>query len=113
MNPTDESLKIALKRGPQDLISSYLSNINSYKSNITQKEKQILQFKEYIKNFSSVNLNFTNQSNLYEQVQNGNFKLAYFDSKRTNSPQPANSITRVPLNRKQQTHQGLNNQFIK
>lgn len=101
-------------------ILEYDNNINSYTTNIMNNEKQIKQFenqlfqwKSKLESFTKVDLTFSNQNEIYEDISNGKFILAYFEAKRENNPTVPSAIQNVNINQKNNTDtKNIHKQFI-
>jgi len=78
-------------------IKSYHSNILTQKNNIKNYENRISSAEKTIKDFSKVDLVFSNQNEIYENIVNRKFILAYFAAKRENKPTVANAIQNINL----------------
>jgi predicted ATP-binding protein involved in virulence len=93
-------------------IQSYTSNIINEKTNIQSYENQISQWQKQIDDFSKVELVFSNQSEIYENIVNGKFILAFFKAKRHNEPTIPNTPTKQTFQPKYQTTAELNKTFL-
>ena len=78
-------------------IKSYHSNILTIKNDIKSYENSISDFEKAIKDFSKVDLVFSNQNEIYENIVNRKFILAYFEAKRENKPTVVNAIQNINL----------------
>ncbi|CAA6801522.1 MAG: RecF/RecN/SMC family protein [uncultured Sulfurovum sp.] len=85
-------------------VSQIENNIKSYNANIINEKKNITQYENHIKNsqkqindFSKVDLSFSNQNEVYENIVNRKFILAYFAAKRENKPTVVNAIQNIGL----------------
>jgi len=79
-------------------IKSYNANLINSKSQIKKFEVQITQWNKQIEDFSKVNLIFSNQSEIYENIVNRKFILAFFEAKRDNTPTVSSAIQNINLN---------------
>ncbi len=93
-------------------IKSYTSNIINDKTNIQNWEKQIIQWQKQIDDFSKVELMFSNQSEIYENIVNGKFILAFFKAKRQNEPTIPQTPTKQIFQQKYLTNADLNKTFV-
>lgn len=93
-------------------IKSYASNIINDKTNIQNYEKQIIQLQKQIDEFSKVELIFSNQSDIYENIVNGKFILAFFKAKRQNEPTIPQTPTKQIFQQKYLTTADLNKTFV-
>jgi len=94
-------------------IKSYHSNIINCKSKISRYKTDIINWQKQIDEFAKVNLVFSNQSEIYEDIANGKFILAYFEAKRENNPTVPNAIQNVNINQKNSTDtRSIHKQFI-
>lgn len=93
-------------------IQSFTSNIINEKTNIQNYENQIIQWQKQIEDFSKVELTFSNQSEIYENIVNGKFILAFFKAKRHNEPTIPQTPTKQEFQAKYQTTYELNKTFL-
>lgn len=93
-------------------IKSYASNIINDKTNIQNYENQIIQWQKQIDDFSKVELIFLNQSEIYENIVNGKFILAFFKAKRQNEPTIPQTPTKQIFQQKYLTNADLNKTFV-
>lgn len=95
------------------------SNIKSYNVNILNAKKQISSLKnaiidlqKQIDNFSKVDLIFSNENEVYKNIVNGTFILAYFKAKRENKQTVPQTPTKQSFQTKYDTNFELNKTFL-
>lgn len=93
-------------------IQSYTSNIMNEKTNIKNFENIIIQWKKEVDDFSKVELIFSNQSEIYENIVDGKFLLAFFEAKRHNEPTIPQTPTKQIFQPNYQTTDKLSNTFL-
>ncbi|WWW10905.1 AAA family ATPase [Arcobacter cryaerophilus gv. pseudocryaerophilus] len=94
-------------------IKSYEANILNHKSNINIWKKNILNCEQLINSFSKVNLLFSNSTEIYENIVQGKFILAFFEAKRENAPIVPDSIRNIDISTINQTDtKNIHKQFI-
>lgn len=81
-------------------IESYKNNIESNKVNIANWEDNIVKCKLAIENFSNIEISFSNQQDLYQFTQSGEYIMAFFEAKRQNNPTTPNGINKIDLSKK-------------
>lgn len=97
----------------ENSIKSYQSNILNERNKIKDNEKNILNYQKRVDDFSKVNLIFSNQSEVYTDIVERKFILAYFGAKRDNTPTVSTSIKNIKLNTNNTTDTKiLHKQFI-
>ncbi len=93
-------------------LRSYNSNILSENNKIESYEQNISQWKKQIADFSSVELYFSNESEIYGSIINGNFLLAYFEAKRKTQARIPQTVTKQVFQVKYPTAPSLSQTFI-
>lgn len=94
-------------------IKSYETNILNHKSNVNIWNKNILNCEQLINSFSKVNLLFSNSTEIYENIVQGKFILAFFEAKRENAPIVPDSIRNIDISTINQTDtKNIHKQFI-
>ncbi|MFZ2967640.1 MAG: ATP-binding protein [Sulfuricurvum sp.] len=93
-------------------IQSFTSNIINERTNIQSYENQIIQGQKQIDDFSKVELIFSNQWEIYENIVNGKFILAYLDISRLNKPNDVKTPTKQEFKAKYSTTEVLNKTFL-
>lgn len=93
-------------------IKSYNQNILTAKNNIKNYELSIKSREKQIKNFSNIDLVFSNQSDIYENIVNGKFILAFFKAKRENKSNPVSNPTKQIFRQKYSTKEELNKTLL-
>jgi len=78
-------------------IKSYNANITNETKNIAKYKNEIENLKQKIENFSKVDLTFSNQNEIYTDIVNRKFILAYFAAKRENKPRVTTAIQNINL----------------
>ncbi|EJF07522.1 putative ATP-binding protein involved in virulence [Thiovulum sp. ES] len=86
--------------------------ISDLQNNILYSKRAIENWQEQVEEFSNLDLNF-NQTEVYNEISNGSFILAFFQAQRMNKPTVPKSIENVNLPKKNQTATTLHMQFIK
>jgi len=93
-------------------LRSYNSNILNENNNIKKYEDQIKQWEKQIADFSSVELYFSNENEIYGNIINGNFLLAYFEAKRRTQASMPQTVTKQVFQMKYPTTPSLSQTFI-
>lgn len=93
-------------------IQSYTSNIMNEKTKIKNFENVIIQWKKEFDDFSKVELIFSNPSEIYENIDDGKFLLAFFEAKRHNEPTIPQTPTKQIFQPNYQTTDKLSNTFL-
>ena len=94
-------------------VKSYQSNILNDRNKIIGSEKRITLYQKQVDDFSKVNLIFSNESEIYTDIVERKFILAYFEAKRENTPTVSTSIKSIKLDTKNTTDtKQLHKQFI-
>lgn len=76
---------------------SYNTNIINAKTQIKSLKYRIYYSQKEIDNFTKVDLTFSNQSDIYENIVNRKFILAFFSAKRANTPSISPAIQNINL----------------
>jgi len=97
----------------ENSIKSYQSNILNEKNKIKDYEKRIVSYQKQVDDFSKVNLIFSDESEIYTDIVERKFILAYFEAKRENTPIVSDSIKNIKLDTRNTTDtKKLHKQFI-
>ena len=94
-------------------IKSYEANILNSKKNILRYEKNIRNYEKNIEDFSKIDLVFSSSNEIYENIVQGKFILAFFEAKRENAPIVPDSIKNISISTINQTDtKNIHKQFI-
>ena len=94
-------------------IKSYEANILNSKKNILRYEKNIRNYEKNIEDFSKIDLVFSSSNEIYENIVQGKFILAFFEAKRENAPTVPDSIKNISISTINQTDtKNIHKQFI-
>ncbi len=93
-------------------IKSYNQNILNERNNIKKYEQDIENWQKHIEDFLKIDLVFSNQNEIYENIVNGKFILAFFKAKRENKSNPVQNPTKQDFQQKYLTNAELNKTFL-
>ena len=93
-------------------LRSYNSNILNENNNIEKYKQSIEQWNRQITDFSSVELYFSNESEIYGNIINGNFLLAFFEAKRRTQTATPQTVTKQVFQVKYPTTPSLSQTLI-
>jgi len=83
-----------------------------YLSSLEALEKEMEDHRQQIFKFSKVELTFSNQLEIYENIDNGKFLFTYFKSKRETKPNPVQTPTKQEFKTIYSTTEELNKTFL-
>jgi len=93
-------------------IKSYNDNIVTMKNNIKSYNDNINLWQKLIDDFAKVDVLFSNQNEIYKDIVNGKFILAYFKAKRENKQTIPQTPTKQSFQKKYDTNFELNKTFL-
>ncbi len=93
-------------------IRSFQQNILNEKNNIKNWKQHIINWQKQLNDFSKIDLVFSHQSEIYENIVNGKFILAFFKAKRENKANPVQNPTKQNFQQKYMTNAELNKTFL-
>jgi len=102
-----------------DRINQFKEKIKKLNSNIINQQSQIKSHREYIENhqkeidnFSTIDLIFANQNEVYQNIVDGKFLLAFFEAKRETRPNIPQTPTKQNFQPKYATTPELSKTFL-
>lgn len=105
----DESKKIEI----ESILKRYTQTIQNHKMELENYTKSLVRYEDNLKELTNVNLTFSGDGEVYSEIVEGRFILAFFGAKRKNEPFVPDVIKNIKINKKNHTATNdIHSQFI-